>query len=135
MEGVGVKHRERPCLADVAKVYEAAAAAGEPPTLAVRDRFGVAKSTAAGWVAQARWAGHLRPVSKGARTSRNPNALAVASALGVDYDALVDAVLHHAGGTLRFSATASPWSTPLERRSGSRDVNGFAEAQADTSNG
>ncbi len=93
--------RQRPPLDVVAACYTAAAQAAESPTNAVRDRFGVAKSTAEGWICQARSAGLLRQVSPGARTARNPKALAVATALGLEYDALITAVQEHADGNLR----------------------------------
>ncbi len=93
--------RQRPALDVVAACYTAAAQEGAPPTMAVRDRFGVAKSTAEGWICQARSAGLLRHVSPGARTARNPKALAVATALGLEYDALITAVQEHADGNLR----------------------------------
>ena len=48
-------------LAEVAKVYREAAAAGQPPTQAVAIHFERARSTAGRWVVQARQAGHLRP--------------------------------------------------------------------------
>ncbi len=70
--------RQRPPLDVVSACYTAAAQAGAPPTMAVRDRFGMAKSTAEGWICQARSAGLLRQVRPGARTARNPKALAVA---------------------------------------------------------
>lgn len=46
-------------LRDVAAVYRTAHAAGDPPTKAVAARFGVARSTAGRWIAEARRRGHL----------------------------------------------------------------------------
>jgi hypothetical protein len=46
-------------LREIAAVYRAALAAGEPPTRTVAARFGVARSTAGRWVAEARRRGVL----------------------------------------------------------------------------
>jgi hypothetical protein len=46
-------------LRQVAEVYRAALSDGEPPTLAVAERFSTSHSNAARWVRQAREAGHL----------------------------------------------------------------------------
>ncbi len=93
--------RQRPALDVVAACYTAAAQEGAPPTMAVRDRFGVAKSTAEGWICQARSAGLLSAVGQGAGTARNRKALAVATTLGLGYGALITVVREHADGNLR----------------------------------
>lgn len=48
-------------LREVAAIYRGAAAAGEPPTMAVKDHFQVSHSTAARWVGEARKVGELNP--------------------------------------------------------------------------
>ena len=59
-------------LAEVARVYREAWEAGEHPTMAVRDHFGVSHSTAARWVGQARQKGKLRPPAEGSRGGEMP---------------------------------------------------------------
>jgi hypothetical protein len=56
-------------LAEVARVYREAWEAGEHPTIAVQDHFGVSHSTAARWVGQARRANppHLGRPAEGSR--------------------------------------------------------------------
>lgn len=68
--------------------------------MAVAEHFGVCKSTAGQRVLRARLAGFMEPSSQGYNQSRNPRALAVANALGVDYDALVKAIMEQANGRL-----------------------------------
>jgi hypothetical protein len=53
-------------LREVAEVYRAAWQAGDPPTRAVKDKFGTTHSTAARWVGLARSRNHLGP-SDGSR--------------------------------------------------------------------
>jgi hypothetical protein len=48
-----------------AEVYKAALKAGDPPTQAVADTFGVGRSTAARWIQIARDRGHLGPATPG----------------------------------------------------------------------
>jgi hypothetical protein len=54
-------------LAEVARIYREAWEAGEHPTIAVQNYFGISHSTAARWVGQARRAGHLGRPAEGSR--------------------------------------------------------------------
>lgn len=106
-----IRTRREPDLCEVAELYLSAAHEAKPPTQAVRHGLGVSYGTAARLVGLARKRGLLPegPVQRHAR------ALAVAQALGVEYDALVDAICHLAGGSLqirraRFIDSTSPES-------------------------
>ena len=87
-------------LAKVAEVYAGASDSGGGGTLAVQQHFSVSRSTAGAWVGRARAAGLLAGVPP---QGVNQRAKAVAAALGVSYEALIAAVLVHAGGDLRVS--------------------------------
>jgi transposase len=90
-----------PDLRKVAAVYSAAAGKGHAPTRAVEAYFGTSRSSAGRWVGAARAAGLLEPVSQGSSPRLNRKLAAVARALGVEPDALRDAVVRHADGELR----------------------------------
>jgi DNA-binding transcriptional ArsR family regulator len=93
-----VSHDE---LEQIAAIYSEAAAAGDRPTLAVQQVFGLPRSTASRRIARARELGLLDPGRVGRGAQRNPKALRVAQALGVTYEDLAGAVLEHAAGDLR----------------------------------
>lgn len=89
-------------LERVADVYLYACAAGRPPIGEVSELFGAPRSTVTQWVSQARRAGLIPPAAgRGRSPKRNARAVAVADALGVSYEQLVDAVRRHADGDLR----------------------------------
>jgi transposase len=90
-----------PDLARVASVYSVAAAEGHAPTQAVEKRFRTSRSTAGRWVAAARRAGLLEPVGRGESPRLNRKLVAVAQELGVDPEALREAVVRRANGELR----------------------------------
>lgn len=83
----------------IARVFTEAAMAGSPPVVAVQDHFDVPQRTASHWVKKARENGYLSAEVQ----PLNAKLLAVAEAVGVDYHALREAVLTHAGGDLRVS--------------------------------
>lgn len=84
-------------LSDVARVYRAAELNAKAPAAAVSEHFGTPRRTASYWIRLARERGHLSTDHE----SRSPKVLAVADAIGVDYEALRDAIITHAGGDLR----------------------------------
>lgn len=91
-------------LDQVAEVYLEAAALGHRAcTQAVQETWNVSHSTAAKWVARARAKGLIPPTSPGRGLNIDLKFDRVAEALGVDVQALIDAVIAHADGDLRTS--------------------------------
>ena len=89
--------------AQVAEVYVEALEAGDPPTKAVQDTWGLTRSAAAKLVARVRAAGHLPATTQGVTGGFSPKVYAVAHALGVEPEALHEAVIKHADGDLRIA--------------------------------
>lgn len=92
-------------LRRVAEIASSAIAEGRGHAAAVRDEMGVSLSTATRYIAAARAQGVLPGKGDPAAATRNPKAIAVAAALGVNYEALVAAVIQHAGSDLRILGT------------------------------
>jgi hypothetical protein len=91
-------------IENTARVYEDAIARGVPPIKEVMDRLGLTKPTAIRRIRAARDSGVL---PEDARPNHSQKLVAVAQALEVDPDKLVDAILEHADGDLRVQRRGS----------------------------
>lgn len=94
-----------PSLVEIANIYNVALSASKPPTLAVAKYYGRPNRTASYWVRRARAEGLLFEYDPASLDIVSPRTAAVAEALGVDVQALRDAVIDHADGALRVAPT------------------------------
>jgi hypothetical protein len=94
-----------PPLAEVAGIYNAALKASQAPTLAVAEHWGRPYSTAGYWVRRARSEGLVVEYDPASLEIVSRRTFAVAQALGVEVQALRDAVIEHADGELRIAKT------------------------------
>ena len=94
-DGTTPKHNR---VIEAAYFYEEALLKGEPPVKAVTVALGCSMSTATRLIQDARRAGLIKNTG---RDVRHPKVMAVAIAVGVSYDTLLEAIQIHASGDIR----------------------------------